>query len=85
MSVGVIDLSVGVIDLSVGVIDLQVVEPHALVESQGRLRLNGMYYIQKQIIPALERVLSLVGVALHPSIVSSTMSRGRFFLLRSDI
>lgn len=37
------------------------VEPHALVESDGRLRLNGLYYINKQIIPALERVLSLVG------------------------
>ncbi len=37
------------------------VTPHALVESGGRLRLNGLYYIRKQIIPALERVLSLVG------------------------
>jgi DNA polymerase zeta len=37
-----------------------VVSPHALVESGGGLRLNGQYYITKQIIPALERVLSLV-------------------------
>lgn len=39
----------------------KVVTPHALVDSGGRLRLNGMYYITKQIIPAVERVLSLVG------------------------
>ncbi|GLC55953.1 hypothetical protein PLESTB_001048500, partial [Pleodorina starrii] len=38
-----------------------VVSPHQLVESGGLLRLNGTYYIVKQIIPALERVLSLVG------------------------
>ncbi|GFH23880.1 DNA polymerase [Haematococcus lacustris] len=37
----------------------QVVAPHALVESRSRLRLHGQYYITKQIIPALERVLSL--------------------------
>lgn len=37
-----------------------VVSPHALVESGGALRLNGHYYISRQIIPALERVLSLV-------------------------
>ncbi len=38
----------------------QVVEPHTLVESGGRLRLNALYYITKQILPSLERVLSLV-------------------------
>lgn len=38
-----------------------VVSPHALIESQGRLRLHANYYITKQIIPALERVISLVG------------------------
>lgn len=38
-----------------------VVTPHALIESGGRLRLHSTYYITKQIIPALERVLSLVG------------------------
>ncbi len=38
-----------------------VVSPHALMESQGRLRLHANYYITKQIIPALERVVSLVG------------------------
>lgn len=36
------------------------VSPWALVEAGGSLRLNGTYYITKQIIPALERVLSLV-------------------------
>ncbi len=38
-----------------------VVGPRTLVESCGRLRLHTLYYITKQIIPALERVLSLVG------------------------
>jgi DNA polymerase zeta len=38
-----------------------VVPPRALVESAGRLRLHALYYITKQINPALERVLSLVG------------------------
>lgn len=38
-----------------------VVPPEVLVESGGSLRLHSMYYITKQIIPALERVLSLVG------------------------
>jgi hypothetical protein len=38
-----------------------VVAPRTLVESGGRLRLHALYYITKQIIPALERVLSLVG------------------------
>ena len=38
-----------------------VVPPRALVESAGKLRLHGLYYITKQINPALERALSLVG------------------------
>lgn len=38
-----------------------VVTPHALVEAGGKLRLHAVYYITKQIIPALERVLNLVG------------------------
>lgn len=38
-----------------------VVPPHALVEAAGKLRLHALYYITKQIIPALERVLNLVG------------------------
>lgn len=38
-----------------------VVPPRALVESGGRLRLNAVYYITRAIIPALDRVLSLVG------------------------
>lgn len=42
-----------------------VVPPHALVESQGQLRLHGLYYITKQILPALERVFSLVGADLR--------------------
>ena len=40
-----------------------VVSPHALLESQGRLRLHANYYITKQIIPALERVISLVSLS----------------------
>ncbi|BDA47990.1 probable DNA polymerase zeta catalytic subunit [Coccomyxa sp. Obi] len=38
------------------------VTPHALIESGGRLRLHAHYYINKQILPALERVFSLLGV-----------------------
>jgi len=38
-----------------------VVTPHALVEAAGKLRLHAGYYITKQIVPALERVLTLVG------------------------
>ena len=38
------------------------VAPAALVDPQSQLRLNGVYYISKQILPALERVLSLLGV-----------------------
>lgn len=39
-----------------------VVPPPALVEGGGRLRLHSLYYITKQIIPALDRVMALVGV-----------------------
>lgn len=39
-----------------------VVDPHTLIESGGNLRLHAMYYITKQINPAIGRVLSLVGV-----------------------
>lgn len=42
-----------------------VVPPRVLVESQGRLRLHGMYYITKALIPALERVFSLIGADLR--------------------
>ena len=39
-----------------------VVHPHALVAATGRLRLHGHYYIVKQILPALNRLFSLLGV-----------------------
>ena len=39
-----------------------VVEPETLVESGGALRLHAAYYITKQIIPALERFMRLIGV-----------------------
>lgn len=39
-----------------------VVSPHVLVESGGNLRLHATYYITKQIIPALDRLFSLIGV-----------------------
>lgn len=39
-----------------------VVPPETLVESQGQLRLHAVYYITKQIIPALERFMRLIGV-----------------------
>lgn len=46
-----------------------VVPPCALVEAGGRLRLHGVYYVTKAIIPALDRVLSLVGADLKASLV----------------
>ncbi|KAK9818869.1 hypothetical protein WJX74_003598 [Apatococcus lobatus] len=42
-----------------------VVEPRALVESRGRLHLHAVYYITKQIIPALDRVFCLLGADLR--------------------
>lgn len=42
-----------------------VVPPKAVVDSAGRLRLHGVYYITKQIIPSLERVFSLIGADLR--------------------
>ncbi len=42
-----------------------VVPPEALVESGGQLRLHSIYYITKQIIPALERFLRLIGVDIR--------------------
>ena len=50
-----------------------VVPPHALVEAAGKLRLHAVYYITKQIIPALERVLNLVGA--DPRAWFTAMSR----------
>lgn len=44
-----------------------VVPPRALVESGGHLRLNALYYITRAIIPALDRVLSLVGADIKVS------------------
>ena len=42
-----------------------VVPPAALVEPTSQLRLHALYYITKQIIPAMERVLSLMGVDIR--------------------
>ena len=39
-----------------------VVAPRVLAECRGTLRLHGVYYITKQIVPALERCFSLFGV-----------------------
>ena len=39
----------------------QAVTPWEMIESMGRMRLNSTYYINKQIIPALDRMLSLIG------------------------
>ena len=38
-----------------------VVEPEAMVSSPNALRLNMSYYIRKQILPAVSRLLNLVG------------------------
>ncbi|KAK9800905.1 hypothetical protein WJX73_009136 [Symbiochloris irregularis] len=42
-----------------------VVPPQALVAPTSQLRLHALYYITKQIIPAMERVLSLMGVDIR--------------------
>eukprot|EP00271_Cylindrocystis_brebissonii_P007773 TRINITY_DN21469_c0_g2_i1.p1 TRINITY_DN21469_c0_g2~~TRINITY_DN21469_c0_g2_i1.p1 ORF type:complete len:1040 (-),score=209.68 TRINITY_DN21469_c0_g2_i1:154-3132(-) len=42
-----------------------VVDPHLLVENSPALRLHGLYYITKQIIPSLQRVFGLVGADLR--------------------
>lgn len=39
-----------------------VVTPHDVLRHPDRLRINGKYYITKQVIPALGRVFNLVGV-----------------------
>lgn len=39
-----------------------VIPPHELVQHPDQYKLCGVYYITKQIIPALDRVLSLIGV-----------------------
>jgi DNA polymerase zeta len=39
-----------------------VVHPQAILAAGGRLQLNGQYYITKQLIPALDRLFSLLGV-----------------------
>ncbi len=47
-----------------------VVPPRTLIEAQGRLRLHGLYYITKHLIPVLERVLSLIGADVQAWFVS---------------
>eukprot|EP00850_Spirogloea_muscicola_P022205 SM000282S10608 [mRNA] locus=s282:114607:126097:- [translate_table: standard] len=42
-----------------------VVDPHVLVNSAGTLRLHGIYYITKQILPAIQRILGLIGADLR--------------------
>jgi hypothetical protein len=42
-----------------------VVHPHALLASAGRLRLHGHYYILKQLLPALDRLFSLLAVDVY--------------------
>lgn len=42
-----------------------VVPPGALIAPGSQLRLHALYYITKQIIPALERLLSLVGADIR--------------------
>lgn len=39
-----------------------VVHPHTFLAAGGRLQLHGQYYITKQILPALDRLFSLLGV-----------------------
>ncbi len=61
-----------------------VVSPHALLESQGRLRLHANYYITKQIIPALERVISLVSLQGFPCAASAANCQQTVHLALSD-
>ncbi|KAJ2867010.1 DNA polymerase zeta [Coemansia aciculifera] len=42
----------------------QVIRPHQLLK-RPELRINSQYYVDKQVVPALDRVLSLVGVDVH--------------------
>eukprot|EP00892_Ulva_mutabilis_P005116 jgi/Ulvmu1/2977/UM015_0017.1 len=42
-----------------------VVHPQAFLAAGGRLQLHGQYYITKQILPALDRLFSLLGVDVH--------------------
>lgn len=42
-----------------------VVHPQAFLAAAGRLQLHGQYYITKQILPALDRLFSLLGVDVH--------------------
>eukprot|EP00850_Spirogloea_muscicola_P013421 SM000091S24579 [mRNA] locus=s91:158707:170125:- [translate_table: standard] len=42
-----------------------VVDPHVLVNSAGTLRLHGIYYITKQILPAIQRIFGLIGADLR--------------------
>lgn len=42
-----------------------VVDPYTLLASHGNLKLNALYYINKQINPALDRALALIGVDVH--------------------
>ena len=42
-----------------------VVHPQTFLAAGGRLRLHGQYYITKQILPALDRLFSLLGVDVH--------------------
>ncbi|KAH7435487.1 hypothetical protein KP509_06G067000 [Ceratopteris richardii] len=51
-------------ELGARLVDM-VVDPHALVHPSSELRLHDVYYITKQIIPALQRVFGLIGVDLN--------------------
>ncbi|GMH43547.1 hypothetical protein BSKO_11469 [Bryopsis sp. KO-2023] len=42
-----------------------VVDPHTLIDSNGRLRLHSLYYITKQINPAINRLMLLVGIDVN--------------------
>ena len=50
-----------------------VAPPRLLVEAAGRQRLHALYYITRQLLPALERVLALVGA--DPRVRGRSFSR----------
>ncbi|KAI3948072.1 hypothetical protein MKX01_014671 [Papaver californicum] len=51
-------------ELGAGLVDM-VVDPLDLSQIDSPFRLNDLYYITKQIIPALQRIFGLVGADLH--------------------
>ncbi|ONK63448.1 uncharacterized protein A4U43_C07F15260 [Asparagus officinalis] len=67
-----------------------VVSPYVLLDINSAYRLNELYYIKKQIIPALQRVFGLVGADLNqwfsdlPRLVRPTLAKRHNIVPRSE-